>query len=188
MLWFAQSFVFYGLVYSLPYIYRSETGAHTYLDMMLSALAEIPGMLLCALLIDRPVVGRRRLLWTCMLGVTLSCLGCMTFDPDSWAFNPLTFLAKFFVSITFATIFPYTLEIYPTACRTTGAGHCCGTAAGGPGPAWRRLDGLMSRCQHACQLHHTTTAPRSSSRRAVHPQASGTARRSAVWAASARRS
>lgn len=120
MLWFSQSFVFYGLIYVLPLIFESEEGASPYADLMLSALAEVPAIIMCAAVIDRPWCGRRRMLWGCMFGVTV-CTGVGSLlEPEHPVFNLTAFGAKFFISTSFAAIYPTTMEIYPTSCRSTG--------------------------------------------------------------------
>lgn len=130
ILWFSQSFVFYGLIYVLPLIFGSEEGANPYADLMLSALAEVPAIIMCAAVIDRPWCGRRRMLWGCMFGVTV-CTGVGSLlDPEHPVFNLSAFGAKFFISTSFAAIYPTTMEIYPTSCRSTGEWPSPAAAAG----------------------------------------------------------
>lgn len=76
-LWFCVAIVFYGLVYYLPIIFgeqdaRGEGGTSAHLDIVISALVEVPSTLFVAATVDNPSFGRTGLISAALTGAFFS--------------------------------------------------------------------------------------------------------------------
>ena len=124
--WFSLCFMYYGILVLLPYMLSelkgvaSIFGDNDLLKLFISALSEIVGAGIAAILIDLKGFGRKNsIVYFC------ACIGTTAFlafyDVTSH-FLFWTLLCKFF--ITMAMIFAYqlTTEMYDTKIRTTGIG------------------------------------------------------------------
>eukprot|EP00753_Platysulcus_tardus_P006027 PLAT13904.2.p1 GENE.PLAT13904.2~~PLAT13904.2.p1 ORF type:complete len:505 (-),score=212.47 PLAT13904.2:32-1510(-) len=138
--WAAISYTFYGLVYIMPAIFRArdEHDAHesmaVWVQILLSSLAELPGVLVTALMVDVSWLGRRRSLMLCYLGCTIA-LVALSASPPSPGFGVLVDASKLLINGCFSLITPYTAELYDTENRATAIG--CGSAAG-------RIGGILA--------------------------------------------
>ncbi|OMP05459.1 General substrate transporter [Corchorus olitorius] len=96
-----------------------DEDASLYVDTFITSLAELPGILLAAILVDR--VGRKQCMAFMFLLAFIFLLPLLTHQSAVLA-TCLLFGARMFASGTFNVACIYTPEIYPTPVRTTGAG------------------------------------------------------------------
>ncbi|TVU38325.1 hypothetical protein EJB05_11688 [Eragrostis curvula] len=92
-------------------------GAHIYRDVVVTSLAEFPGLLLAALLVDK--IGRKM----SMGGMLLLC--CVFLAPLSVPLGEglvttLLFGARTCIMGSFSALYVYTPELYPSSSRNTG--------------------------------------------------------------------
>ncbi|GLD57949.1 solute carrier family 22 member 13-like isoform X1 [Lates japonicus] len=117
-IWFVNVLVYYGLSLGV-----SRLGTNLYLTQFVFGLVEIPARSLVLLVLPCS----RRLTQTGFLAVGgLACLLMLTVPADHP--NVLTGLAmvgKFGIAASFAVIYVYTAEIFPTVLRQTGIGVSC---------------------------------------------------------------
>ncbi len=131
---FVQSFVYYGLIYVLPTVLKaSDKSTNVYLDSVYLSVAELPGLLLALLLIDT-ALGRCGCL-TLFLSLAASAVLVCMFETTSGVFFAASMIAKASITGSFSTIYPYSLEVYPTIFRTFALGICSG---------WSRVGGLIT--------------------------------------------
>lgn len=90
-----------------------------YQNIFITSFAEIPGLILSAVMIDR--VGRKR----SMSSLFFLCCICILplIHPQSKGLTTgLLFVARTCISATFTIVYIYAPEVYPTSVRTTGFG------------------------------------------------------------------
>lgn len=139
--WFGIALAYYGLFSWLPSIFveRGFSFVRTYEYALLLAVAQLPGYLSAAWLVER--VGRRTVLVTYLLGAGASTfLFALASAPAPILAGAI--LTSFFALGAWAALYAYTPELYPTAIRTTGMGAASGMArvAGALAPV---LGGLL---------------------------------------------
>nr|CAD7204845.1 unnamed protein product [Timema douglasi] len=126
---FANSLVFYGLSLNTGKLYGNP-----FLVLFLACLVEIPSYIMTTLLMDR--TGRRSLTSTLMLLGGLACLISAYIPQDtqigSVSATSVVMLGKFFIAGSFAIIYNYTAELFPTVVRNTslGVGSMCARLSG----------------------------------------------------------
>lgn len=114
--WFVNSLVFYGLSMSV-----ADLGGSPYVNLFISGAVEFPGYLVCTMTVDR--IGRRLPLMILMVGGGLSCLLTLAMPEDWWIIiTILAMLGKLGISGSFALIYVFSAEIFPTVVRTMGVG------------------------------------------------------------------
>ncbi|KAL9442229.1 hypothetical protein AB3S75_020691 [Citrus x aurantiifolia] len=132
LLLFGNSFAYYAVVLLISELSSLDTRCHSpsmfshhpqdanlYIDEFITSLAEIPGLLLAAILVD---TAGRKLSITIMF--TLSCLFLLplvTYQSNILT-TGLLFGARMCVMGAFTVSLIYAAEIYPTSVRSTGAG------------------------------------------------------------------
>ncbi|XP_064652461.1 organic cation transporter protein-like isoform X2 [Lineus longissimus] len=116
-IWLVNSLVYYGLSFS-----SGSFGDNIYLNIFLGGLVELPAYVVTMLLLDR--FGRRVILISFMVAGGAACLGCMPLLPHktSPVLLSIAMFGKFCISASFAIIYLWTAEIYPTVVRTVGVG------------------------------------------------------------------
>ncbi|KAK9097631.1 hypothetical protein Sjap_023128 [Stephania japonica] len=135
LLWvvfFGNAFSYYGLVLltSELSIHRSGCGpvalhsdnslrANPYGDVFITSIAEFPGLLLAAVTVDR--LGRK-LSMSSMLFLSCLFLLPLIFNHSENLTTGLLFGARMSITGSFAILYIYAPEIYPTSVRTTGVG------------------------------------------------------------------
>jgi len=137
---FVLNFLYYGCMYAFPQVLArsDEPGSNAALELLIGAVAEIPGQILgflCGSYLTR------KLSMKVYLGFTSLSLMSFAFSllrPGGSA--KLFQLAglygiKCFVSIGFLVVYQYAIEIYPTESRTTGVAITIGSG---------RLAGIIS--------------------------------------------
>lgn len=142
--WFANSIVYYGL--------SLNTGSllgNPFLMLFLSGLVEIPSYVATVLLMDR--TGRRSLISTLMiLGGLCSVIGAYIPRDENGASALMVtvgMLGKFFIAGSFAIIYNYSAELFPTVLRNTalGVGSMCARLSGSMTPMIMLLDSFDPR-------------------------------------------
>lgn len=132
VLYFGNTFTYYGIVLltselsggksncSLTTLHSKSTeDASLYLDVFVTSLAELPGLVLSAFIVDR--VGRKlSMLVMFILGFIL--LLPLVAHQQEWLTTVLLFGARMFISATFIVACIYAPEVYPTNIRSTGVG------------------------------------------------------------------
>lgn len=132
VVYFGNAFSYYGIVLLTSELSGKQSkcsshtlsskiskGANTYADVFITSLAELPGLVLSAVLVDR--IGRKLSIAFMFL------LGCiflvpLVFNLHEGLTTSLLFGARMCVIGTFTVACIYGPEIYPTPVRSTGAG------------------------------------------------------------------
>uniref|UniRef100_A0ACD5UMI4 Uncharacterized protein n=1 Tax=Avena sativa TaxID=4498 RepID=A0ACD5UMI4_AVESA len=135
LLWFvyfAFSFAYYGIVLLTSELssgerrcspagmhLRQQNDVRLYRDVLVTSIAEIPGLILAALLVDR--VGRK----LSMGGFIILCfafIAPLAVPLGEGLATTLLFSARACIMGSYAVLYIYGPEIYPTSCRNTGVG------------------------------------------------------------------
>jgi len=127
VIWFVNTFVYYGLVLFAPAFFKAERGDpdtddkdnSVYLDILLTSAAELPGLLIAALCVEK--LGRRSTQTAMFLGCSIS-IALMLVNSGGVTSLIFSICARMFITGTFSTVYVYTPEVYPTTIRTTGLG------------------------------------------------------------------
>ncbi|KAG0479478.1 hypothetical protein HPP92_010336 [Vanilla planifolia] len=98
---------------------KSNEGNHLYKDVFITSLAELPGLILAALLVDK--IGRKLTIAT-MMFATFAFLMPLIFHQKEFTITALLFCARICVTGSITTLSIYAPEIYPTFVRSTGFG------------------------------------------------------------------
>lgn len=114
--WTVNSLVYYGLSLS-----ASNLGGNTYINFMALAAVEIPAIIIATFVQQRK--GRRIVLCSVMLLGGIACVSS-AFIPNEikWLATSLAIFGKSNIAASFAVIYIYSAEIFPTSLRTTGIG------------------------------------------------------------------
>ncbi|KAL6078140.1 Synaptic vesicle 2-related protein [Balamuthia mandrillaris] len=128
LIWFTSSFVYYGIVLMTPDYFGEGEDNDVYLPILITTLAELPGLFLTAYLVNK--VGRKK-----TLALTfLICAVCTFFlFPRLHIALSTTFAVGSRASIygAFAAAYVYTSEVYPTTLRGIGLGSATAVARAG---------------------------------------------------------
>lgn len=143
--WFANSIAYYGLTLN-----TGNLVSNPYLTLFLSAVMEVPSSIFVIFTLDR--TGRRCLVSACMMiaGVCCICAAGMTSATSELATNiriTIVLLGKTCVAGSFAVIYNYTAELFPTVVRNTavGIGSMCARLSSTLTPMIFLLDSLDPR-------------------------------------------
>jgi MFS family permease len=135
--WFACVLLYYGIILVGPnFLGVDEDIAHAkgtkviknnkrssiaFGDMLISNVAEFPGVIGAAYLVNR--LGRQPTMFGLFIltAATLSTLFLWQRVPHGYIVTSITF-SRLFASATFAVIYTFSNEVYPTAVRSTGMG------------------------------------------------------------------
>uniref|UniRef100_A0A915EQD0 Major facilitator superfamily (MFS) profile domain-containing protein n=1 Tax=Ditylenchus dipsaci TaxID=166011 RepID=A0A915EQD0_9BILA len=117
--WPVVSMVYYGLSMN-----PNVLGGNLYVNFIFGGLMEIPAVLIVFLLVDK--VGRKPLLAGGYLIASACALSSLVLSADvHWLITLLQFLvAKAAITCTYATIYTFTPELFPTVIRNTAMGVC----------------------------------------------------------------
>ncbi|KAL4859828.1 Organic cation/carnitine transporter 7 [Chlorella vulgaris] len=143
-IWSVNALTYYGLVLlttSLQTASKDEActpngapnlSAGDYMTILIATLAEAPGLLAAALLIDSK--GRK---WALQAGLCVcsAALGCLLLDPPSAGQLALLFVARGCIEASYSVLYVYSPEVYPTPVRSVGLALCNG---------FSRLGGFMA--------------------------------------------
>ncbi|XP_013412425.1 organic cation transporter protein isoform X2 [Lingula anatina] len=114
--WFVNSLVYYGL--SLG---SGSLAGNMYLNVFLSAAVEIPGYILAAVVLDR--IGRRWPLTGSLVIGGVACLITTAIPRDLKVLMIIcTLIGKLAIATSFAIIYVFSAEQFPTVIRNVGVG------------------------------------------------------------------
>ncbi|XP_064652369.1 organic cation transporter protein-like [Lineus longissimus] len=116
--WFVNSLVYYGVSFS-----RNLMGGNLYISTFAIASVELPSYFMTVVLLGK--WGRRRPLSFTMIVAGVACFLCSPFlyDPAlAPALVTMAILGKFGIASSFAIIFLYSSELFPTVVRNVGVG------------------------------------------------------------------
>uniref|UniRef100_A0A665TMH6 Solute carrier family 22 member 6-B-like n=1 Tax=Echeneis naucrates TaxID=173247 RepID=A0A665TMH6_ECHNA len=138
---FVNVLVYYGLSLGV-----SRLGTNLYLTQFVFGLVEIPARSLVLLVLPCS----RRLSQSGFLAVgSLACLLMLTVPADnSNVLTGLAMMGKFGITASFAVIYVYTAEIFPTVLRQTGIGVSC---------MFARMGGVLAPIINMLHNHSPTT-------------------------------
>lgn len=104
------------------------------------SLVEIPSYIAVILLLDR--LGRRSMTSGFMLVGGIACIGAVFMAAKSTESTTTVFMGKLFIAGSFAVIYNYSAELFPTVVRTSamGLGSMCARLAGAFTPLITLLD------------------------------------------------
>ncbi|PYE53344.1 MFS transporter [Deinococcus yavapaiensis] len=125
--WFCLSLGYYGIFSWLPTYFRSQglDLGLVYRNTLILALAQIPGYLLAAFLVDR--VGRRATLTAYLLGsAVFAFLFTLVVSPAGSLLA--SSLLSFSLLGAWGALYAFTPELFPTFARSTGMGWASGMA------------------------------------------------------------
>ena len=117
--WAVTAFVYYGLSFN-----TNSLEGDPYINFFLSGVVEVPAYILTMYAL-RTRGGRRGSLAAAMISAGLCFLLILPFSQRSdltWLKTTFAMCGKFFVSCSFAIIYLYSGEVYPTVVRTIGLG------------------------------------------------------------------
>ncbi|KAL0903329.1 hypothetical protein M5K25_027700 [Dendrobium thyrsiflorum] len=98
---------------------KSKEGSNLYKDVFITSMAEVPGLILSAVIVDR--IGRK-LSVASMLFATFAFLIPLVFHQKEVFTTALLFCARICITGSITTLSIYAPEIYPTSIRSTGYG------------------------------------------------------------------
>lgn len=114
--WIINNLLFYGLG-----LKSSDLGVNPYLSFAISAFVEIIAYIIVHLILDR--IGRKLPYFVFLFLAGLSCFS-VTFITDNLIVVVLAMIGKMCASASYAIIYLYTSELFPTSIRNTGMGTC----------------------------------------------------------------
>merc|ERR1719431_1630426 len=120
--WFSVTMCYYGLSFA-----STSLSGDAFSNFFLSVLIEIPGYIFCILVMDS--WGRRPILSFCQAVSGIACIFCGLLQGQT---NPglqglqvfLSLIGKFGASASFAIVYVYTAEMFPTVIRNQAVGTC----------------------------------------------------------------
>jgi putative MFS transporter len=125
LVWFSASFCYYGVVFFSPGFFRALS-ISTYMSIFVTSCGEI--VFLIAGGIISKVIGRQRTIgyayFLCGGSMLLMLMGARVEGFPVWLLLVVSLIARGSASSAFAILQMYTVELYPTPCRTTGYGWC----------------------------------------------------------------
>ena len=142
--WFANSIVYYGLSLN-----TGNLVGNPFLMMFLSGLVEVPSYIFICLVMDR--TGRRSLISTLMLIGGICCITATAIPKDvpggAATAVAIVLFGKACIAGSFAIIYNYTAELFPTVLRNTalGIGSMCARLSGALTPMIMLLDSFNPR-------------------------------------------
>lgn len=115
--WFVASLVYYGLSLNTAALVGDE-----YVNFVLSGAVEIPGYILCVFTMN--YLGRRLSLALTMILAGVACVGAGFIQNENiaWMTTALALTGKMFIAASFAVVYNYAAELFPTVARNTGIG------------------------------------------------------------------
>eukprot|EP00092_Neocalanus_flemingeri_P029516 GFUD01032052.1.p1 GENE.GFUD01032052.1~~GFUD01032052.1.p1 ORF type:complete len:317 (-),score=69.35 GFUD01032052.1:68-1018(-) len=125
--WLVATMCYYGLTSA-----AATLTPDLYVNFMLAIFVEIPAHFALLLVLDRlgrkPVLGLSQIL----AGVTCIGAGLITSESLRWLQITLALVGKFGATASFAVVFVYTAEMFPTEIRSSavGASSLCGRVGG----------------------------------------------------------
>ena len=112
-----NSLIYFGLSFQ-----ASSLGSDLYLTFAMSFAVDIPVIFVAS--VTNQIYGRRKVLIICMLTASVLCMATVLLSHSSLFFTFVAVLGRSSISASFAVIYMYTAEVYPTFLRSTGVGIC----------------------------------------------------------------
>lgn len=133
--WFSNSLTYYGLSLSTGKLYGNP-----FLILFILGLVEFPSYFTVILVLDR--LGRRSITSTLMLAGGICCIVAAYIQQGSTASTGIVMMGKLFIAGSFAVIYNYSAELFPTVVRNSamGLGSMCARLAGALTPLITLLD------------------------------------------------
>eukprot|EP01117_Protostelium_nocturnum_P015348 TRINITY_DN5945_c0_g1_i1.p1 TRINITY_DN5945_c0_g1~~TRINITY_DN5945_c0_g1_i1.p1 ORF type:complete len:478 (-),score=122.17 TRINITY_DN5945_c0_g1_i1:115-1548(-) len=126
-IWTSNTFAYYGIVLVTPQYFQSREGPsdnveqEIFLTTFITAVAEFPGLLITAYLVDK--IGRKKS--QASLFAACGVFTLLFLYDKSFGFSTFTaVMSRMAISGVFAATWLYTPEAYPTRIRSTGLGVC----------------------------------------------------------------
>lgn len=113
--WFAIGVVYYGLSFN-----TGKFKGNPFLILFVSGLVELPGYAAGMVFIHK--LGHRALLCSTMLISGIFCCIVVVLPAQSVLITVAAMTGKFVISASFAIVFKYSAELFPTIIRSTGVG------------------------------------------------------------------
>ncbi|KAK7107667.1 hypothetical protein V1264_015553 [Littorina saxatilis] len=118
--WVVNSLTYYGLSWNV-----GTLGGSVYVNFLLSGVVELVSFVFCVLLLDR--IGRRPLNCGLMMVAGVTCTATvfpvLYAGPDlQWLTVVLAMIGKLGIAGSFATIWVFSSELFPTVIRNSGMG------------------------------------------------------------------
>lgn len=114
--WFVNSFVYYGLCF-----FTNDLGGNPFLNFLIAAALEFPSYIFTIFVLKH--LGRKKPL---MISMIVSGMGCFLSIcvPDNmpWLRIMVAMIGKFCITASFAIVYVFTAEIFPTVIRNFGVG------------------------------------------------------------------
>ncbi|VEN51509.1 unnamed protein product [Callosobruchus maculatus] len=132
--WFANSLVYYGLSLS-----TGSMNDNPFLMLFLMGFVEMPCYVVTIYLMDR--LGRRSLTSFAMITGGICCIIAVNIKGGPVS-TTLIFAGKFLIAISFAVLYNYSAELFPTVIRNSamGVGAMCARTSGALTPLLTLLD------------------------------------------------
>lgn len=133
--WFANSIVYYGLSLS-----TGKLNGNPYLILFIMGLVELPSYI--ALVFTLDVLGRRSITSSLMLIGGICCIIASYIQQGTTLATSIVMLGKFTIAGSFAVIYNYSAELFPTVVRNSamGLGSMAARLAGALTPLITLLD------------------------------------------------
>jgi len=123
ILWFGNSMVYYGLMLLTPdYLKEAGDGGNVYQWMFISTLAELPALLLSALLLRKIGLYNAQAVFFCGSSILSILVGVSKNVEGKAVAIVMSSLIRLFTSGSFYTTYTLTPSIYPTNIRGIGFG------------------------------------------------------------------
>ncbi|RWS23965.1 organic cation transporter protein-like protein [Leptotrombidium deliense] len=117
--WFVNAFVYYGISLNI-----ANFVGDLFVNFAIAGLVEFPAFV--SVIIAFKYIGRKKVTAISIFGCGFSLLLAVafTYTKISSATTVLTMFGKFFASSTFAILYVFSAEVYPTIVRQIGVGSC----------------------------------------------------------------
>ncbi|XP_065157242.1 organic cation transporter protein-like [Atheta coriaria] len=116
--WISCTFVYYGLT-----MHSVGISGNVYVNFIAVSLIEIPAYVLANVLLNK--LGRRATLAASFMTSGLACVGFVFIPESDGTLRLIVFLlGKFSATVSYATIYLYTTEMFPTSLRHTFMSTC----------------------------------------------------------------
>ncbi|XP_050296072.1 organic cation transporter protein isoform X2 [Anthonomus grandis grandis] len=123
--WFANSLVYYGLSLN-----TGSLQGNPYLILFVMGMVELPSYVLTVYIMDR--LGRRSITSFNMIVGSICCILAANLAAGSSLSNWFVFIGKFLIASSFAVVYNYSAELFPTVIRNSamGLGSMCARLSG----------------------------------------------------------
>lgn len=126
--WFANALVYYGLSLSAGKLYGNP-----FLILFIMGLVELPSYIALVFVLD--LLGRRSITSTLMVIGGICCIVAAYIEQGSTLATTIVMLGKLTIAGSFAVIYNYSAELFPTVVRNSAMGLTS---------MWARLSGAMT--------------------------------------------